>query len=106
MIHRVLQSEGIESHVVDPASILTSRRAHLQRYKTGRLPREKLEHLGSHQALAEHHPAGRIGPVRLKYPLRNIEPYRAKQPARDLTRDGVFSWDEGCGDQACRENRN
>src|SRR3954466_3639125 len=25
-IHRVLQSEGIESHVVDPASILTSRR--------------------------------------------------------------------------------
>src|SRR4051812_46859466 len=26
-IHRVLQSEGIESHVVDPASILTSRRA-------------------------------------------------------------------------------
>jgi DNA-binding transcriptional MocR family regulator len=29
-----------------------------------------------------------------------------KQPARDLTRDGVFSWDAGCGDQACRENRN
>src|SRR4051812_43765270 len=26
-IHRLLQSEGIESHVVDPASILTSRRA-------------------------------------------------------------------------------
>ena len=26
-IHRVLQSEGIESHVVDPASMLTSRRA-------------------------------------------------------------------------------
>ena len=25
-IHRVLESEGIESHVVDPASILTSRR--------------------------------------------------------------------------------
>src|SRR3954451_24219276 len=31
-IHRVLQSEGIESHVVDPASILTSRRARRQRY--------------------------------------------------------------------------
>src|SRR3954462_1704347 len=49
----------------------------LQRHKTGRLPREKLKHLGPHQALAEHHPAGRIGPVRLKYPLRNIKPYRA-----------------------------
>src|SRR3954470_24800909 len=49
----------------------------LQRHKTGRLPREKLKHLGPHKALAEHHPAGRIGPVRLKYPLRNIKPYRA-----------------------------
>src|SRR3954462_11998111 len=49
----------------------------LQRHKTARLPREKLEHLGPHQALAEHRPAGRIGPVRLKYPLRNIKPYRA-----------------------------
>src|SRR4051812_46660232 len=49
----------------------------LQRHKTGWLPREKLEHLGPHQALAEHHPAGRIGPMRLKYPLRNIKPYRA-----------------------------
>jgi hypothetical protein len=29
-----------------------------------------------------------------------------KQVARDLTRDGVFFWDVGCGDQACRENRN
>src|SRR4051794_10245615 len=49
----------------------------LQRHKTGWLPREKLEHLGPNQALAKPHPAGRIGPVRLKYPLRNIKPYRA-----------------------------
>ena len=28
-----------------------------------RLRREELEHLGPHQALAEHHPAGRIRPV-------------------------------------------
>src|SRR5438270_10069406 len=34
-IHRVLQSEGIESHVVDAASILTSRRG--RRAKAGRL---------------------------------------------------------------------
>ena len=34
-IHRVLQSEGIESHVVDTASIPTSRRR--QRVKTDRV---------------------------------------------------------------------
>ena len=34
-LHRVLQSEGIESHVVDPASIATSRRR--RRAKTDRL---------------------------------------------------------------------
>src|SRR2546423_4505462 len=34
-IHRVLQSEGIESHVVDAASILTSRRR--RRAKTDRI---------------------------------------------------------------------
>src|SRR6187455_3655663 len=39
-IHRVLQSEGIESHVVDPASILTSRRA--RRVKTDRIDGETL----------------------------------------------------------------
>src|SRR5437764_7684727 len=39
-IHRVLQSEGIESHVVDPASILTSRRA--RRAKTDRIDGEVL----------------------------------------------------------------
>src|SRR4051812_8091846 len=39
-IHRVLQSEGIESHVVDPASILTSRRA--RRAKTARTDGETL----------------------------------------------------------------
>src|SRR4051794_21482677 len=39
-IHRVLQSEGIESHVVDPASILTSRRA--RRAKTDRIDGETL----------------------------------------------------------------
>ena len=39
-IHRVLQSEGVESHVVDPASILTSRRA--RRPKTDRIDGETL----------------------------------------------------------------
>ena len=39
-IHRVLQSEGIESHVVDPASILTSRRG--RRAKTDRIDGESL----------------------------------------------------------------
>jgi transposase len=37
-IHRVLQSEGIESHVVDAASILTSRRG--RRAKTDRIDGE------------------------------------------------------------------
>src|SRR2546428_5623646 len=37
-IHRVLQSEGIESHVVDAASILTSRRR--RRAKTDRIDGE------------------------------------------------------------------
>jgi transposase len=39
-IHRVLQSEGIESHVVDAASILTSRRG--RRAKTDRIDGETL----------------------------------------------------------------
>src|SRR3954469_20787060 len=39
-IHRVLQSEGIESHVVDPASILTSRRS--RRAKPDRIDGETL----------------------------------------------------------------
>ena len=39
-IHRVLQNEGIESHVVDPASIATSRRR--RRAKTDRLDGEAL----------------------------------------------------------------
>src|SRR3954469_13240489 len=39
-IHRLLQSEGIESHVVDPASILTSRRA--RRAKTDGIEGEAL----------------------------------------------------------------
>src|SRR5207247_9049093 len=39
-IHRVLQSEGIESHVVDAASILTSRRR--RRAKTARIDGETL----------------------------------------------------------------
>jgi transposase len=39
-IHRVLQSEGIESHVVDPASIATSRRR--RRAKTDRIDGEAL----------------------------------------------------------------
>jgi transposase len=39
-IHRVLQCEAIESHVVDPASILTSRRA--RRAKTDRIDGETL----------------------------------------------------------------
>ena len=39
-IHRVLQSEGIESHVVDPASIATSRRR--RRAKTDKIDGEAL----------------------------------------------------------------
>src|SRR4051812_16033080 len=39
-IHRVLQSEGIESYVVDPASIATSRRR--RRAKTDRIDGEAL----------------------------------------------------------------
>ena len=39
-IHRVLQSEGIESHVVDAASILTSRRR--RRVKTDQIDGETL----------------------------------------------------------------
>src|SRR5438445_2897119 len=39
-LHRVLQQEGIESHVVDPASIATSRRR--RRAKTDRLDGEAL----------------------------------------------------------------
>lgn len=39
-IHRVLQSEGIESHVIDPASILVSRRR--RRAKTDRIDGETL----------------------------------------------------------------
>jgi transposase len=39
-IHRVLESEGIESHVVDPASIATSRRR--RRAKTDRIDGEAL----------------------------------------------------------------
>ena len=39
-IHRVLESEGIESHVVDPASIATSRRH--RRAKTDRIDGEAL----------------------------------------------------------------
>jgi transposase len=35
-IHRVLRSEGVESHVVDPASIATSRRR--RRAKTDKMP--------------------------------------------------------------------
>ena len=39
-IHRVLQSEGVESHVVDPASIATSRRR--RRAKTDKIDGEAL----------------------------------------------------------------
>ena len=39
-IHRVLQNEGIESHVVDPASVATSRRR--RRAKTDRIDGETL----------------------------------------------------------------
>ena len=39
-IHRVLQGEGIESHVVDPASIAVSRRR--RRAKTDRIDGETL----------------------------------------------------------------
>jgi transposase len=39
-IHRALQNEGIESHVVDPASVATSRRR--RRAKTDRIDGEAL----------------------------------------------------------------
>ena len=39
-LHRILEREGIESHVVDPASIPTSRRS--RRAKTDRLDGETL----------------------------------------------------------------
>jgi transposase len=39
-LHRVLQSEGVESHVVDPSSIATSRRR--RRAKTDRIDGEAL----------------------------------------------------------------
>ena len=39
-LHRVLQSEGVESHVVDPSSIATSRRR--RRAKTNRIDGEAL----------------------------------------------------------------
>jgi transposase len=39
-IHRVLQSEGMESHIVDPASVLTSRRR--RRAKTDKIDGETL----------------------------------------------------------------
>ena len=39
-LHRVLQSEGVESHVVDPASIATSRRR--RRAKTDKIDGEAL----------------------------------------------------------------
>ena len=39
-IHRALQIEGIESHVVDPASIVTARRR--RRAKTDRIDGEAL----------------------------------------------------------------
>ena len=47
-IHRVLQSEGIESHVVDAASILTSRRR--RRAKTDRIDGEPWSHPDGLQA--------------------------------------------------------
>ncbi|ESX41217.1 hypothetical protein X760_23665 [Mesorhizobium sp. LSHC422A00] len=39
-IHRVLEAEGIESHIIDPASIATSRRR--RRAKTDRIDGEAL----------------------------------------------------------------
>ncbi len=47
-IHRVLQSEGIESHVADAASMLTSRRR--RRAKTDRIDGETLAHPDGVQA--------------------------------------------------------
>src|SRR4051812_20269818 len=39
----------------------------------GGLGGEECEHLRPHQARAEHHTAGRVCPVRLENPLRNIQ---------------------------------
>jgi hypothetical protein len=48
-IHRVLQAEGIESHVVDPASIATSRRR--RRAKTDKIDfATRLNQIEAHQA--------------------------------------------------------
>src|SRR4051812_12857615 len=47
--------------------------AGLHRHRAGRLGGEECEHLRPHQALAEHHTAGRVCPVRLENPLRNIQ---------------------------------
>src|SRR3954462_5103992 len=47
--------------------------AGLHRHRAGRLGGEEFEHLRPHQALAEHHTAGRVCPVRLENPLRNVQ---------------------------------
>src|SRR4051795_591197 len=47
--------------------------AGLHRHRAGRLGGEECEPLRPHQALAEYHTAGRVCPVRLENPLRNIQ---------------------------------
>src|SRR3954449_9620804 len=54
--------------------------AGLHRYDAGGLGGEEFEHLRPHQALAEHHTAGRVCPVRLENPLRNVQSDRVSLP--------------------------
>src|SRR5438552_12995388 len=63
-IHRVLQAEGIESHVVDPASIAISR--HRRRAKTDKIDRQGASLLPGHNRLptAPSRPAGAAGRAR------------------------------------------
>src|SRR5215213_6017373 len=54
--------------------------AGLHRHCARGLGGEEFEHLRPHQALAEHHTAGRVCPVRLENPLRNVQSDRVSLP--------------------------
>src|SRR6185436_15254507 len=63
--------------------------AGLHRHRTGGLGGEECEHLRPHQALAEHHTAGRVRPVRLENPLRNVQSDRVSLPHGRLLKGSV-----------------
>ena len=83
-IHRALQAEGIESHVVDPASIATSRRR--RRAKTDRIDGEARSNAGG--SVAQHQ--GRRTRVRRR-PLvgRALPTLRQPTTGRGLCRPGA-----------------